>query len=324
MKLYTHLSLGDREKIYEHLGKGISITILANKLCRNKSTISRELKRNRSLIGYLPDRADNKAKLRRKKRPHKIDKDPVLKQYIIERLKNDKWSPEIIAGRLAYESKKHIISHETIYKFIYSIEGQHLCLYKHLMYRRPKRHMHCVRQRRNLLPAKHDITNRPLYINSRNEFGHFEGDLTFLKGSNSSNLLVLIERVSRKSFIIKNSCKRSVNIMNTVFAKARTLAPKSITFDNGSEFKRFGTLSLLGVDVYFCKPASPWQKGQVERLNAQLHKYIPKSSDIRTVSQNHVLEAQDKLNNLPRKILNFLTPDEVWNIHSQLPVALQT
>ena len=184
--------------------------------------------------------------------------------------------------------------------------------------------MHCVRQRRQPLPAKYDIANRPQAINSREEFGHFEGDLTFLKGSSSSNLLVLIERVSRKSFIIKNSCKRSINIMNTIFAKAKCLTPKSITFDNGTEFKRFGSLSLLGTDVYFCKPASPWQKGQVERLNAQLHKYIPKSSDIRTVSEDHVREAQRKLNNLPRKILNFLTPDEVWNIHANHLVALQT
>ena len=137
MKLYTHLLLGDREKIYELLGKVISLTIIANKLCRNKSTISRELKRNRSSIGYLPGRA-----IKKEETAAKIDKDPVLKQYIIERHKNDKWSPEIIAGRLAYEKKKHIISHETIYKFIYSIEGQYLCLYKHLMYRRPKRHMH--------------------------------------------------------------------------------------------------------------------------------------------------------------------------------------
>ena len=114
-----------------------------------------------------------------------------------------------------------------------------------------------------------------------------------------------------------------MNKIYATIANTNNKMCKSITFDNGSEFKKFGILSLSGIKVYFCKPASPWQKGQVESLNAQIHKYIKKSSDIRLVNDADVIEAQNKLNNLPRKILNFLTPNEAWAIYSKHTVALQ-
>ena len=186
------------------------------------------------------------------------------------------------------------------------------------MYRRPKRHVHHGRKHRVPLADKHLLANRPEAINSREEFGHFEGDLTFFKGSNSTNLLVLVERLTRKAFIIKNNNKQAIATMNNIYSTMNKLpaqARKSITFDNGSEFRRFGLLSLADISVYFCKPASPWQKGQVERLNAQLHKYIQKSSDIRKIDPSLVIQAQDKLNNLPRKKLNFLTPNEAWDYY---------
>lgn len=328
MGLYRQLSNKNREEIYKGILSGKTLTEVAKWIGRSKSTVSREVRRNRSIsAGYLPDTAAVKARKRRSRRSTKINKHPELREHIIDKLSNDKWSPEIIAARIKMDKGKVRISHESIYKFIYSIEGQHMRLYEYLMYRRPKRLLHHVRKHRLELPAKYLISSRPQHINERSTFGNFEGDLTFCKGSNSTNFLVIIERLTRKSFIIKNANKRSMPTMNKV-AKIIASVPsnfrKSITFDNGSEFKKFGILNFLNTDVYFCNPASPWQKGQVERLNAQLHKYIPKNSDIRSISEAHVLEAQNKLNNLPRKILNFLTPNESWNIATANPVALQS
>jgi IS30 family transposase len=326
MIIYTHLSLEDREKIYLLHAKGISSRQIAINIGRTTSTVSREIKRNTSKSGYLPDRAQAKSIARKYKLEFKIHKHPQLKQFIIDRLSIDKWSPEIISARLKY-SDFPTISHESIYKFIYSVEGQLSKLYRHLMYRRPKRNVHYGRKHRTPVPDQYRIANRPDIINARTEFGHFEGDLTFMKGSKSANLLVLIERVTRKSFILENNNKQAISTMNKIYSTLSSLPSNmrnSITFDNGSEFKRFGCLSFLGTKVYFCNPASPWQKGQVERLNAQLHKYIPKASDIRSVTKSQVLDAQDKLNNLPRKVLGYLTPNEAWAINCNHSVALQT
>ena len=326
MSLYKHLSFDDRQKIYLLRAEGISLRKICSLIGRAPSTVSRELKRNSSKIGYLPDTAHNNALKRKNKLSNKINKYPELKAFIVDKLVNHKWSPEIIAARVKMEGFQVSISHESIYKFIYSIEGQLARLYKCLMYQRPKRQIHFSRKHRVPIPEQYHINMRPEMINKRQEFGHFEGDLTFFKGSNSSNLLVLIERLTRKAFIIKNHNKRSIATMNKIYAtiaNTNNKMCKSITFDNGSEFKKFGILSLSGIKVYFCKPASPWQKGQVESLNAQIHKYIKKSSDIRLVNDADVIEAQNKLNNLPRKILNFLTPNEAWAIYSKHTVALQ-
>lgn len=326
MIVYNQLTNKDREEIYNGILVGKTLTEIAKGISRDKSTVSREVRRNMSNSAvYLPDTAVIKARSRREKRGFKINKHPELKQHIVNKLTHDKWSPEIIAARIKMDKSMVQISHESIYKFIYSIEGQHMKLYQSLMYRRPKRHMHYVRKHRPQLPSKYHISSRPQHINERSTFGNFEGDLTFCKGSSRTNFLVVIERLTRKSFIIKNANKQSISTMNKVakiIANIPSNSRKSITFDNGSEFKKFGILDFIDTDVYFCNPASPWQKGQVERLNAQLHKYIPKSSDIRSISETQVLDAQNKLNNLPRKALNFLTPNESWDIAIANSVAL--
>ena len=207
------------------------------------------------------------------------------------------------------------ISHETIYQYIYSYLGQKLKLYQHLMLARPKRQLKYSRKKR-ILPDIYKISNRAEYINNRSEFGHFEGDLTFFKGSKNGNISVLVERLSRKAFLIKNNNKTSKNVMLKIASKTKTLpAIKSITFDNGGEFTQFGLLSLQGIHTYFCDPGAPYQKGQVERTNVSLHKFIPKKYDFNNITEQQVEFANNKLNNLPRKCLNFLTPNEAWDIY---------
>jgi IS30 family transposase len=313
MLKYNQISIEEREKIYYFLRTDTSLTKIANHLGRHKSTISREISRNRSQkLGYLPDRANNLSVGRKNRNLSKIENNPHLKQYIIAKLSLDKWSPEMIAGRMKHEKLPIKISHETIYQYIYSYLGQKLKLYQHLMLARPKRQLKYSRRKR-LVPDMYKISNRAEYINNRTEFGHFEGDLTFFKGSKNGNISVLVERLSRRVFLIKNNNKTSKNVMLKIAAKTKDLSVvKSITFDNGGEFTQFGLLSLQGVHTYFCDPGAPYQKGQVERTNVSLHKFIPKKTNFNTITEQQVEFANDKLNNLPRKCLNYLTPNEAW------------
>lgn len=318
MLKYKQISLEEREKIYQLLKSGISLTAVGKLLDRNKSSISREISRNKSMkLGYLPDRANNLAKGRKNRNLSKIEKYPSLKKYIIDRLSLDKWSPEMIAGRMKLEKIPIRVSHETIYQYIYSYLGQKQKLYQHLMLARPKRQLKYSRRKR-ILPDIYKISNRPEYINNRSEFGHFEGDLTFFKGSKNGSISVLVERISRKTFLIKNNNKTSKNVMMKIAVKAKAIsAIKSITYDRGGEFAQFGLLSLQGIQTYFCDPGAPYQKGQVERTNVSLHKFIPKKTDFNTITEGKIQYANDKLNNLPKKCLNFLTPNEAWDIYQQ-------
>lgn len=313
---YNQITLEEREKIYEFLKTDISITKIASEIGRNKSSISREISRNKSIkLGYLPDRANNLAKGRKNRNLSKIEKNPDLKKYIIDRLTVDKWSPEMISARMRRENLAFRISHETLYEYIYSYPGQKQKLYQHLMLARPKRQLKYSRRKRPV-PEIYKIKNRPEQINNRSEFGHFEGDLTFFKGSKNRNISVLVERVSRKTFLIKNNSKASKNVMTKIASQVKKIpAAKSITFDNGGEFSQFGLLSIHGIQTYFCDPGAPYQKGQVERTNVSLHKFIPKKTDFNNITEEQIQYANDKLNNLPRKCLNFLTPNEAWNIN---------
>lgn len=183
------------------------------------------------------------------------------------------------------------------------------------MLARPKRQLKYSHRKRSV-PEIHKIKNRPEYINNRSEFGHFEGDLTFFKGSRNGNVSVLVERLSRKTFLIQNNTKSSKNVMIKIARQAKQIPEiKSITFDNGGEFSQFGLLSINGIHTYFCNTGAPYQKGQVERTNVSPNKFIPKKTDFNTITENQIQYANDKLNNLPRKCLNFLTPNEAWNIN---------
>lgn len=316
---YKQITIEEREKIYQFLKSNISLTQIAQEIGRHKSSISREISRNRSQkLGYLPDRANNLSLGRKNRNLSKIEKFPDLKKYIIDKLSLDKWSPEMIAGRMRHEKLPVKISHETIYKYIYSYPGQKLKLYQYLMLARPKRQLKYSRRKR-ILPQAYKISNRPEYINNRSEFGHFEGDLTFFKGSKNGNISVLVERLSRKAFLIKNNNKTSKNVMLKIAAKTKNIpAIKSITFDNGGEFTQFGLLGLQNIQAYFCNPGAPYQKGQVERTNVCLHKFIPKKSDFNTITEAQIEYANNKMNNLPKKCLHFLTPNEAWDINLKL------
>jgi len=160
------------------------------------------------------------------------------------------------------------------------------------------------------------IHDRPAEINERQQIGNFEGDLTFVKNNRSINIATVVERKSRFVLLARNGSKQSCVVVKNMFNKLAQLPRetlKSITFDNGTEFAKHQLLKQgLGMDVYFCDPHSPWQKGQVEKTNSLIHRYLPKNTLASLITDKAIDYVQDQLNNRPRKCLGFKTPAEVF------------
>ena len=324
MNNYSHLSLEERLKVYQYKQEKCGVREIARRINRDKSTISRELSRNKysDAIDYLPDIAQQKAEERKYILEFKIDQNETLKYYIFEKLK-EKWSPDIIAHR-AMQDIGFNISSETIYQYIYHSENQYLGWYQFLMSGRKKRNPFKGRKvRQKIIPNQVSIHERPDVINKRLESGHFEGDLTFFKGDQSRNVGVLIDRATRFLILIKNESKKSTEVIKNMFNALAQLPEhmrKSITFDNGLEFTYHELLQqFLGIDTYFCDKHSPWQKGSVERHNAMLHWWLPKNITISQLSDQELFSVQNQINNRPRKMFGYLSASELFyrNMYSQ-------
>lgn len=330
MQEYTQLKLDERKKLYVMKKEGIPVGKIAQALNRHKSSLYRELGRNTldPIVGYLPDEANILAQERKSKLARKLDRQPELKATVIEQLE-DGWSPEIIAGRGNRESSLFRISHEAIYQFIYGNEGQRLGLYKFLLRARPKRGLvHGRKSQKAKIPDRVSIHDRPAHIETREEFGHLEGDLTFFTDNQSMNLGVVVERKTRLVQLIKNESKHAAIVMRGMFNKLAELpnvARRSITFDNGLEFVKHTALKkFMDMNTYFCDKHSPWQKGQVEQTNSMLHRYLPKNSNLKEVTHEQIKFVESKLNSRPRKCLGFKTPAEAFSEELSKFVALQT
>jgi len=317
MGKYTQLTQEEREKFFVLKNNGLPIKIMAELMGRHRSTLYRERKRNkRDDLGYLPDSANQMAADRKAKLVPKLKKYPELKAKVVKQLVVDKFSPEVIAGRLKQEKSPLEVSAETIYQFIYSDEGKDKNLYKSLDRKRPRRGASKGRVPRDIIKDRISIHNRPVEINERKQIGDFEGDLTFVRNNKSVNIATVVERKSRFVLLTKNDTKQSCVVIKNMFnrlAKLPREALNSITFDNGTEFAKHSLLKKgLGMDVYFCDPHSPWQKGQVEKTNSLIHRYIPKNTPANLLTDELVSLAQDRLNDRPRKCLGFKTPAEVF------------
>jgi IS30 family transposase len=314
MEKYNRLCLEERKEIFCLDAKGFGVRAIARELGRDPSVISRELRRNADSIGYLPDTAHQKAANRRTHRKKKIINDENIRQYVIEKLRCQ-WSPEQIAGRMKVEKMKNQISHEPIYQFIYSEHGKALGLYKFLRYRQQKRCQIFGRKYRSRgIKDRISIAQRPAEVANRAVPGNFEGDLTFFYGNKSANLTVLTDRSSRYTMLIKNKSKHSNLVIDGIMKKIMGLPIKSITFDNGTEFalhKRL--LDEMGIATYFCDPGSPWQKGSVENSINRLHRFIAKKENINTWSDQEIEKVERRMNSIPRKVLGYLTPYQVFS-----------
>src|SRR3989338_7564895 len=290
-KSYKQLGQKEREKIYQLKQKGITNSDIAERLGRNKSTIGRELRRNQhlKLKQYLPDTAERKAG-KRKARGRKIRyvvKQPVLKKKIIRLLKRG-WSPDLIAGRLQRKRKPYL-NQESIYQFIYSLEGRKQNMRQYL------RRAHRIRRKKNgrrhwkdnRIPHRIDIEKRPVLVEKRRQFGHWEGD-NIVYNRHRRALSTAVERKTRKVMIFRPRDLTAQAKARSTIRRYRAFpseARRTMTYDNGLEAAAHETVTAaIGMKFYFAKTYSSWQRGTNENRNGLVRFYLPRGVDLDTVS----------------------------------------
>ena len=317
-RTFKHLTLEDRQAIYHmRFTENKKLQEIADFIGKSKSAISMEINRNRVKNKYIPETSHRKYKsILHKKDSYKIDNNPAIYNYIIRRLKDDKWSPDVISAMIKRETN-FTISAEAIYNYIYnSDKSKSLELYKLLPQRRFVRLKHGSRRKRITIPARQSIHSRDSIADDKKEVGHFEGDLTFHKGNQSKNIGVIVDKKSQKSFLMLNNSKRKNTVTYGFCDKINSIPKnlrKTIAFDNGKEFVSHVTYRLQGFKTYFCDAYSPWQKGLVEKINSMIHRIFPKKIDINLLTTKKLQQIENILNNMPRKILGYKTPNQVWN-----------
>jgi IS30 family transposase len=321
MNHYKHLTLEEREMILKYHSEGDSIRKIALKIDRDKSTVSRELKRNSDEDGYLPNRAEERYHVRRLKcRPKKKLSDSAIYAYVKDKFLNEQWSPEEIEGRLKLEKASFSISYSTIYRGIYNhlFDEPHLSkgnrgAIRKLRHRGKSRHTKSYVERRGKIQISHDIDERPEAANTRSRIGDWEGD-TVVGVTGKACIVTLVCRKSRFLLGGKAAIKKS-DFVNEVMINALKDQPcETITPDRGKEFSKHVevTEALDKVQFYFPKPHQPWQRGTNENTNGLLREYFPKGKDITDISDEYIQEIFDKLNKRPRKCLGYRTPYEVF------------
>ena len=313
-KKYTQITQVQREEIYRQHADGRSPKEIALHVGLDRSTIYRELKRN-SYKGeiYSPDSAHMMALKRRRRPGTKISRSKYLQQSISKYLTME-LSPQAIAGRLVSESEEHIISHESIYKWVYG-EGKHLKLHIYLVRKKRKRGRRpCRKDKPPNIPNRVSIHDRPKEFET--EFGHWEGDTVIFAGHKGA-LVTLYERQSKMTLAKKIDSKTTENTMRAIremLGQLPTSARKSITFDNGTEFTNHAELhDILSEKTFFCDPYSSWQKGGVENANGIIRRDIPKGSKACNYTDRDIEEIIMTINNMPRKSIGFLTAIEKFN-----------
>ena len=313
-KQYEHFTVTERERLYESLNMGISKSEIANILGKHRASVYREISRNVSNVGYLPDRATNYYMDRRKKLA-KLSENTELRNKIITMLKN-KLSPKQIVMMLKKHEDMLSISAESIYKFIYSAQGQELGLSQYLRRKRKKRKSRkTLYGKKTSIPNRTPIKQRPEDINNRDIFAHWEGDLMIFS-KQKINLITLRERYSRVMLAIKNETKESESTIAKIINKFK-MGNKdlflSCTLDNGGEFARHEKIiKTLNAQTYFCDPYSSYQKGSVEQGNGIIRVELPRNTDLGNISQRKINSLMRNINNRPMELHDGLSPSEVF------------
>jgi IS30 family transposase len=317
------LTLLEREEISRGIVAERSIRSIARLLGRSASTVSREVRRNGGYGRYRAAAADRQAwaRARRPKRC-KLAKVAWLRQAVARQLRLN-WSPEQIAGWLkrAHPGQEaYQVSHETIYRslFVQSRGVLKKELQQHLRSKRTvRRSRHATGKGDGHGQIKDivSISDRPASVEDRAVPGHWEGDL--LSGSRNSHIATLVERHTRYVMLAKVANKETQTVVSALIKQAKKLPTelsKSLTWDRGKELADHRRFSLAtDIDVYFCDPRSPWQRGSNENTNGLLRQYFPKGTDLSVHSQAHLNKVARQLNERPRKTLEFETPAERFN-----------
>lgn len=316
-KSYCHLSLEERVDLSLLYSKGNSITSIAKTMGRDKSTISRELRRNQPEIRnvkYHPLHSNERAITRKLAASQKERlKCSTIRNYVEAKLKIG-WSPQLIAGRLPLEKPEYSTNHESIYLYIYNekpeLSNELTFGKKHRKKRNPVSKKHASR-----IPNRNSIEQRPKHIDDREEFGHWETDTAVSRQSKTA-IQPIIERKSRYLLLSRIDSKTASCMSDSLIHRLASLPPgavKTLTYDNGTEnAEHEKTNECLGTDSYFCQPYHSWEKGSVENVLGIVRRYLPKKTDFGKIKNRTIKWIEDRINNRPRKCLDYKTPKEVF------------
>ena len=316
----ARLSLEDRIEIGLGCQRGDSVRSLAHRIGRSASTVSREVAANGGRLWYRPMRAHKRAHaLARRPKPTKLGRDRRLRGRVISDLRR-RWSPEQISRRLREDFRDDVamrISHETIYKSLF-VQGRGelrreltRCLRTGRAKRLPRA---WTGNRRRMIPDMVMISERPPEVSDRAVPGHWEGDL-LMGRDNKTAIGTLVERSTRFTMLVDLPVDHSAPSVREAIARSIITLPdalrRSITWDQGPEMAEHVRFSVdTGVEVYFCDPHSPWQRGSNENTNGLLRQYFPKGTDLPIGDRKRLRQVADQLNGRPRKTLRWKTPAE--------------
>ena len=312
------LTIAEREEVSRGLSMGASLRSIARQLARPPSTVWREVERNRGRVRYRAAEADERAwKQARRPKICKLAQLSRLRCVVAEKLQAD-WSPAQITGWLREnfaDDPRMTVSHETIYRSLF-VQARGVLkkeLLSHLRFRRKMRHSKNATNKgkpHGLITGATSIRERPAEVEDRAVPGHWEGDL--LCGARNSYIATLVERHSRFTMLVKVKSKETETVVAALTKQVNKLPlelRRSLTWDRGMEMAHHRTFSIAtDVNVYFCDPQSPWQRGSNENTNGLLRQYLPHGTDLTLFSQANLNTVARRLNTRPRKTLGFKTP----------------
>jgi IS30 family transposase len=310
---YKQLTYEQRYQIYACSKAGWLLETIAKEVGVHRSTIYREKMRNSGLRGYRPKQAHQMAVERKKEAEKQIKLTPYLKFEIAKKLRED-WSPEQISGYFDRHNIK-VVSHQTIYKYIYEDYLKGGTLYQHLRHaKKKKKKRYGSRDTRGQIKNKIMIDQRPNIVEKRSRIGDWEGD-TMIGKNQKGTIVTLVERKSKFMLACSVSNKSEQKVSEAMVDLLWKYKDKvhTITTDNGKEFAGHEKVSRkLKAKFYFAHPYSSWERGLNENSNGLLRQYYPKKTDLRNITQGHIYPVLEKINNRPRKSLGYATPAEVF------------
>jgi transposase, IS30 family len=316
---YTQLAREQRYQINVLKKAGHNQSYIAALVGCHKSTISRELQRNRGQKGYRHYQADELAYSRQCDAYRSRIAWQTWQE--VERLLRQDWSPEQITGHLKRE-KQPSVSHEWIYLYVYADKRRGGTLHRHLRSQKKQRKRYSGYIRRGQIPNRTSIDKRPQIVASKGRFGDWEVD-TIVGARHKGGILSAVERKSKLTRLRKLSTKGAAEMKDNTIELLAPLAAKvhTITVDNGKEFCEHELIATgLQAQVYFAHPYSSWERGLNENTNGLVRQYFPKKYEFSKISDSDLQHVEDLLNNRPRKTLGYRTPNEVF--FKQQSVAL--
>lgn len=314
---YHHLTRDQRCQLAALKDRGESVGGIAIQLNVHRSTIYRELSRNLGETGYEYQQAHEKATERMTYLGESALKMTPEMIAIIESKLKLQWSPEQISGWLKRQDANIAVSHETIYKYIWQDKKKGGCLYKELRHHGKKYNKRSSgKAGRGCIPGRTDISERPAIVEEKTRIGDWEID-TIIGSEHKGVIVSMVDRHSKLTLLSKVSHKTAQEVQEALTGRLEEVADYvlTITADNGKEFANHREITnKLGAVVYFARPYHSWERGLNEHTNGLVRQYLPKCARLDQVTKADVTKIEELLNNRPRKVLQFRTPQEVFNI----------